>query len=126
VVPSRAGQTSAGSSGEEEHPDRARRDGVVLADVEQLPADPHLGGRILAEREVPPVHHETPGDRPRAGQRGRDGGIGPPTAAQQQAARGGSDGAADDGPAADDLAAQVRGPVFVLLDERAILAWFPR
>ena len=42
-------------------------------------------------------------------------------AAEQQAARGGADGAADDRPAAHRLTAQVRHPLLMLLDERAVL-----
>ena len=43
--------------------------------------------------------------------------------AEQQAARRRPDRSADHRPAADDLTAQVRHPLFMLLRERAILAW---
>jgi hypothetical protein len=70
---------------------------------------------------VPPVDDEAARDGAGAGQRGRDGLVGPAAAAQEQAARGGANRAPEDGAAADDLAAQVRGPFLVLFGERALV-----
>jgi hypothetical protein len=103
-------------------PDRPRRDGVVGGEVDQLAPGPHLGGRVRAEGQVPPVDDEAARDGPGGGQRGRDGLVGPAAAAQEQAARGGAHRAADDGAAADDLAAQVRGPFLMLFGEGALAA----
>jgi hypothetical protein len=110
----------------EPDPDRPRRHGGVLEDVEQLPAGPHLPRRVVAERQVAAVHDEPAGHGPGVGEHRGHGLAGPLPAAQQQAARRGPDRAAEHRPAADHLPAQVRHPLLVLLGERAILAWLAR
>ena len=105
----------------EPHAHRPRWHGVVLVQVEQLGAGPHLGARIVAERQMTPVDDEPARHRPGAVEGGRDRLLRPVAGAQQQAARGRADCAAHDRPAADDVAAQVRHPLLVLLGERTLL-----
>src|SRR6202034_3051153 len=104
-------------------PDRPRRHGVVRVDVEKLAAHPHLPRGVVPERQVPAVDDEPAGDRPGFGEDRGHGLAGPPAAAERQAPRRCPDRAADHRPASDDLTAQVRHPLFMLLRERAVLAW---
>jgi hypothetical protein len=69
---------------------------------------------------VPPVDQETSGHGARGGDNRGDRTVRPQARAEQQAARRRPDRAADHGPPADCVTAQVRRPFLVLLGERPL------
>jgi hypothetical protein len=89
-------------------------------EIEQLPASPHLGGRIVPERQMTAVDHETAGDHFHLVGGRRHGLTAPAATAEQEPARSDANGTAEDRPPAHHLTAQVRHPLLVLLNQPAI------